>query len=529
MEAPETVTAPAPALEFPTGNADEWIGEILTELADLSPDDVGARTVVRLYIGRQEYLEILYGPAGLLTGERYPELGHRVRAAEQAFHDLMAIAQDERARTSPRLAVAVAHLSGKLRSVREGIRSAGLPLRPTEPDAEAKIARSGEGSADARSPEIQAVLTDVDHALATYADGGRAAARQRVEETYLTRFEALEGRLPSRLTGPVERLIHLSLRPAMERGAPVAEVADIGAALRLALLEADRALVAPPSFVFGFGNSLAIIVREGFEAVLLLTVVLAAVRRAPGGGRLGAAVATGAATGVGASVATWALAAYLFPTVGRHRELAEGIVTLLAVVVLVFVSNWLFRRLYVDEWRGFLERRVAHAAATGSSLTIAGLSFAVVYREGAETALFYQALLFDAGRGSVALGLVAGLAIIALIALGLIRFGARMPTRRLFGLTNAMLIYLALVLTGKGIFSLLEAGVATPIPIGPMPNFHRLGDVLGVYPVVQTLFGQITLAAIIAATFLRASRLRRIPTCAPEPARSPVRPPGTRR
>lgn len=189
-----------------------------------------AATVVRLHIGRQEYLEILYGPAGLLTGERYPELGHRVRAAEQAFHDLMAISQDEDARTSPRLPVAVEHLSDELRSVRKDILSAGLPLRPPEPEAKAEIAHPSEGPVAARSPEIQAVLTDVDHSLATYAKGEHAAARELVEETYLTRFEALEGRLPSRLTGPVERLIHLSLRPAMERDAPVAEVAEIGSA-----------------------------------------------------------------------------------------------------------------------------------------------------------------------------------------------------------------------------------------------------------------------------------------------------------
>lgn len=508
VEAPGTLDVPTSALAFPPGDTDDWIGEILTELADIRPDDGGAATIVRLYIGRQEYLEILYGPAGLLTGERYPKLGQRVRAAEQAFHDLMAISQDKDARTSPRLPVAVEHLSEALRSVREGIRSAGLPLRPPEADAKANIAHPSEDRAAARSLEIQAVLTDVDHSLATYAKGEHAAARQLVEETYLTRFEALEGRLPSRLTGPVERLIHLSLRPAMERDAPVAEVAEIGSALRIALLEADRTLGARPSFLFGFGNSLAIIVREGFEAVLLLTMVLAAVRRVPGGGRLGAAVAMGGATGVGASVATWAIAAYLFPTMGRHRELSEGIVTLLAVAVLVFVSNWLFRRLYVDEWRGFLERRVAQAAATGSSLTVAGLSFAVVYREGAETALFYQALLFDAGRGPVSLGFVTGLAIIALMALGIMRFGARIPTRRLFALTNATLIYLAIVLTGKGVYSLLEAGVATPIPIGLIPDLPRLGDVLGVYPVVQTLLGQIALITVIAVTFLHASRSR---------------------
>lgn len=498
----------APALDLPPGDADQWIDEILAELADLPPDDAGAATVVRLYMGRQEYLEILYGPSGLITGERYPELGREVRTAEQAFHDLIATSQDADARRSPRLMAAVEHLSEALRTVRADIRSAGLPLRPPEPDARRNATPFDSARAEARSPAIQAAVAGVDHALAQYASGAHGDALHLVEETYLTRFEAIEGRLPARLTAPVERLIHLSLRPAMERDAPVAEVAEIGSALRSALLDADEVLTARSSFLFGFGNSLAIILREGFEAVLLLTVVLAAARRAPGHGRLGASVGIGAAAGVAASVATWAVAAYLFPTMGRHRELAEGIVTLLAVGVLVFVSNWMFRRLYVDEWKGFLERRVAQATAAGSSLTIAGLSFAVVYREGAETALFYQALLFDAGRGPVTLGLVTGLAIIAVTALGVLRFGARLPTRRLFALTNATLVYLAVVLTGKGLYNLLEAGVATPIPIGLIPDLPRLGDILGIYPVAQTLIGQMTLITLIAGTFLYASRAR---------------------
>ena len=95
VEVPTEAEVAAPALELPSGDADQWIHEILAELADLPPDDGGAATVVRLYIGRQEYLEILYGPAGLITGDRYPELGRRVRTAEQAFHDLIAISHDE--------------------------------------------------------------------------------------------------------------------------------------------------------------------------------------------------------------------------------------------------------------------------------------------------------------------------------------------------------------------------------------------------------------------------------------------------
>ena len=80
------------------------------------------------------------------------------------------------------------------------------------------------------------------------------------------------------------------------------------------------------------------------------------------------------------------------------RELMEALTGVLAVVVLFWVSFWLISRLEHKRWMEFLKARVWTAVSLGSTASLVLIGFTVVYREGFETVLFYQALLsFDTG------------------------------------------------------------------------------------------------------------------------------------
>jgi len=105
------------------------------------------------------------------------------------------------------------------------------------------------------------------------------------------------------------------------------------------------------------------------------------------------AVGGGDALGIAASFATWGFAETLIPVSGGNRELLEGVTALLAVAVLVYVSNWIFHRSYIHHWKDYLQEKMDTALGTGSTLALPALAFAAVYREGFETVLFYQALL----------------------------------------------------------------------------------------------------------------------------------------
>jgi high-affinity iron transporter len=129
------------------------------------------------------------------------------------------------------------------------------------------------------------------------------------------------------------------------------------------------------------------------------------------------------------------------------------------------------------------------------------LAFAAVYREGFETVLFYQALAFDAGVGAILLGFVPGMILIVLIGIGIIRMNAKLPLRKVFAWTNAVLMYLAFVFIGKGIYNLQEGGLFSATPL-PLPDHPALRQLLGFYPVMQTVMAQAAFLLLIGLTYL---------------------------
>lgn len=78
----------------PPGGLEDWVADIregtagLTERA-LTEGPAAQRVALDLYIGRQEYIEMYYGPGGRLHPAGATELGETVLAAEQEFHDLL--------------------------------------------------------------------------------------------------------------------------------------------------------------------------------------------------------------------------------------------------------------------------------------------------------------------------------------------------------------------------------------------------------------------------------------------------------
>jgi high-affinity iron transporter len=333
---------------------------------------------------------------------------------------------------------------------------------------------------------------------------------------YLQGFEPIEARLPGDVVREIESLIHLTLRPQLARGAREADVRASFAALNAGLARADTALASGGSFWFTAVNAFAIIVREGLEAVLLVAAMLAYLSGVGAERKAKQHIWMGVAVGLVATVATWVVARTLIPVSGAGRELMEGVTALLAVVVLVYVSNWLFQKTYIHDWKVYIRERMGRAVTTGSALAMAGLAFAAIYREGFETVLFYQALLFDGHSAAVFAGFAPGLVLILLIGTVIIRLGTRLPLKRVFAITNGILVWLAFVFLGKGLYNLQEAGLFAPRPIGWMPDHEALRQFLGFYPLAETVLAQLAFVAFIVFTWMfYRRRIARLRTLAP--------------
>jgi high-affinity iron transporter len=262
-----------------------------------------------------------------------------------------------------------------------------------------------------------------------------------------------------------------------------------------------------------FMQSFVLLLREGFEAILIVAALMAFLHKA-GATDKRRHVAEGAWAAVGASIVTAVLVELLFEITPGQREALEGITMLLATAVLFYVSYWLLSKIEVAKWNAFVKGRMEDALSSGSGYALASVAFLAVYREGFETILFYKALLTSAGPASggtaipaVAAGILAGAVGLLIVYVAIDRFGMRVPLKPFFAVTSGMLYYMAFVFAGKGIADLQESGLlrTTVVEWGPRV------PVLGIYPTVQSLSVQLLLIVLllIAVVWLQRDRFSR--------------------
>jgi len=284
--------------------------------------------------------------------------------------------------------------------------------------------------------------------------------------------------------------------------------------MKAATQEAARILDTRLSGLGAFLQSLAILLREGLEAVLVLACMIGALKAsglpARGAGGWRRPVAGGVFAALGGSFALWFAVGRLFALSTLQRELLEGLSALAAAAVLVYVTHWIFRKSYVGDWIADIRRKAAAAANVTEDggrgylgwFTLFSLSFLVVFREGFETVLFYEALLIDAP----ALPVLAGLAVGGVLATGtgyvMLGLEARLPVSAFFRLTGAMLAVLCVVLVGSGIRGLQTAALVSATPVAWFPDRSWLQIYLGLYPVGEALLAQAVVAGFLALSVI---------------------------
>ena len=188
-------------------------------------------------------------------------------------------------------------------------------------------------------------------------------------------------------------------------------------------------------------ESSLITLREGFEAALIVAIVLAYLRRS---GRLDAlraawiGVGSAVVVSIGAGVVLRVLVGGLE---GSARNVAFGVISLVAAGVLTWMIFWM--RTQARHIKGELETKINDAAATGSLVAIGAVTFVAVVREGIETALFLVAATTASNPTGVIVGGLLGLAVAIMIAVAIYGFGRRMPMRTFFRVTGAILIVFA--------------------------------------------------------------------------------------
>lgn len=237
--------------------------------------------------------------------------------------------------------------------------------------------------------------------------------------------------------------------------------------------------------------ALGIILREGLEALIIVVAIVSYLIQSGNAHRLSIAY-NALFTGVILSFITAFGVSWLFKeNAGQSRELIEGITMLIAVLLLFYVGFWLLSNAQNKKWANFIKQGAIEAISNNSAKTLWITVFLAVYREGAETVLFYQALLFDAKTSTDFSAIFGGLGLgilILIILYFLLKAGAiRIPIKQFFYITSYIIFYMVFVFTGKGIAELIEGKIIIPSLI-PM-NFEPILW-LGIYPYYETLIPQ---------------------------------------
>ncbi len=247
------------------------------------------------------------------------------------------------------------------------------------------------------------------------------------------------------------------------------------------------------------------LLREGFEATLLVAIVLAYL------------VKIGRKEdfrqvwyGVGAAVAvSLIVAGALFVTAGELEGTAEylfeGTAMWVAVGFLTYMVLWM-RRASRTVAQG-IRRDLDSAVEGGGQLALISLVFVMVVREGIETGLFIFGITRTSTPLQVALGAILG--IVAAVALGYAVYagGKRINLGIFFKVTGALLVLVAAGLLAHGVAEFQEAGLLPEVlPLWDVSAAPIIGEGALVSELLTALLGwnpEATLLEFLAwATYL---------------------------
>jgi high-affinity iron transporter len=254
----------------------------------------------------------------------------------------------------------------------------------------------------------------------------------------------------------------------------------------------------------------AIILREGLEALLVIVALLAFLRKSGNADKRGW-IWAGGALGISASIITAVVLQRIFNNIsaGQNRELIEGATGLIAAALLFYVSYWLHSKASLHGWQKYLNTRTSQALAHGNMAGLALLAFLAVFREGAETTVFYLGMASAIATRDLLLGIGVGVAILVVAAVLMLAIGVKLPLRPFFRIAGLLVYYLGFKFVGAGLHSLQVAGIIPNTPIAGLSP-HPIFEFFGIYPTWQTLLPQLALlfGALAVWMLLRASERR---------------------
>ena len=259
------------------------------------------------------------------------------------------------------------------------------------------------------------------------------------------------------------------------------------------------------------GQAFLILIREGLEALLVVAAVIAYLVKS-GNKRFAKWIYLGVVAGLAGSGLVAVLFTFLFGGSGPIQEISEGVCALIATLMLLWTSNWMLNKSSVEAWNNYIRNKTEAAVAGAQSkvesgqglglgmiASLAMLSFLAVFREGAETVIFYESIysMSQDAHGMWVGGLAAAAVLIVIFLI--LRFtSVKIPIGPFFLVTSILMAALVVIFAGGGIHALIEGDLIEGTYLSTVPT----NDWIGLYPYVETITAQVIAAIAVVALFV---------------------------
>lgn len=264
---------------------------------------------------------------------------------------------------------------------------------------------------------------------------------------------------------------------------------DIGSHLET-LNQEIKSTISKTSYTFW--DAALILLREGVEALLIIMALLTVTRKSEQT-KASKWIVAGSVIGIVLSIALAFIFKAIFENLGSTRELTEGLVGIGSVILMIIVGIWLHSKSSLDSWQNFINKNMDKAMSTGSIVTFGLVAFLSVFREGAETIIFYLGIVGKISTWSLILGIIVASVILALIAIFFNQITKWIPIHRLFFIMSLFIFILAFKILGVSIHTLQILNIVPQHTINHLPFI----DLIGFYPTYETLIPQLALVILV--------------------------------
>ena len=259
------------------------------------------------------------------------------------------------------------------------------------------------------------------------------------------------------------------------------------------------------------GQAFLILIREGLEALLVVAAVIAYLVKS-GNKRFARWIYLGVVAGLAGSGLVAVLFTFLFGGSGPIQEISEGVCALIATLMLLWTSNWMLNKSSVEAWNNYIRNKTEAAVAGAQSkvesgqglglgmiASLAMLSFLAVFREGAETVIFYESIYsMSQDAHGMWIGGLAAAAVLIVIFLILRFTSVKIPIGPFFLVTSIVMAALVVIFAGGGIHALIEGDLIEGTYLSSVPT----NDWIGLYPYVETITAQVIAAIAVVVLFV---------------------------